>query len=75
MQSRLHQLRIAGFFRPPIPAPLLHRSSSGHRSNSDCRGCSTFALAYATTQVPWDCWILFLTSKDVAAKKDECEQF
>ena len=41
-----------GFFRAPIPAPLVYRSSSGHRSNSDCRGCSTFALAYATTQVP-----------------------
>jgi hypothetical protein len=52
MQSRLHQLRIVVSFRAPIPAPLVYRSSSGHRSNSDCRGCSTFALAYATTQVP-----------------------
>jgi hypothetical protein len=75
MQSRLHQLRIAGFFRPPIPAPVVHRSSSRHRSDSDCVGCGTFALAYATTQVPWECGILFLTSRMLQPRKTSVSNF
>jgi hypothetical protein len=73
MQSRLHQLRIVVSFALQSPPPVVHRSSSGHRSNSDCRGVAR--LPCVRYHSGWDCGILFLTSKDVAAKKDECEQF
>jgi hypothetical protein len=64
MQSRLHRLRIAGFFHPPIPAPLVHRSSSRHRS--DCVRYHSGSLGLRDS---------FPDIKDAAVKKDECEQF
>ena len=50
-------------------------TSSRHRSDSDCRGCSTFALAYSTHSGSLRLRDSFPDIKDVAAKKTNVSNF